>query len=739
MKAKVTLFVLNLLLVGLLPSHASESFPLQLWYEQPAIDWQAEALPIGNGRLAAMIFGGVQSEHIQFNEESLWLGDEKDTGAYQPFGDVFVTFAQTNCIHYRRGLDIERAIHSVSYQSGGVTYSREAFASYPANVLVFRYTASQPGALTGTITLTDMHRGKITSGTNKLVCTGSLEGYSYHGGSAQKTQPPYAIALRYEAQLAVRNDGGSLAVSDGKIFFKGVNALTIFLDAGTDFAQDRSQGWRGVLPHDAIESRLAAASRESYEELRKGHIADYQRLFDRVKLDVGHSDESILALPTDRRLLNYQKAGAKDPELETLLFQYGRYLLIASSRPGCLPSNLQGKWNNVLQPPWRCDYHTDINVEENYWPADVANLSECFEPYARWINSIRSVRTEATRKVFGVRGWTMRGESGLFGGSTWQWILGASAWLLQDDYDHYRFTGDREYLRTMAYPAMKEVCEFWLDSLKTQADGTLITPADLSPEHGPREPGTSFDLEWVWDLFTSTIEASKILGVDAPFRAELGEKLAHLQPLKIGRWGQLQEWSVDRDDPNDHHRHVSHMVGLYPGREISPATTPALAEAAKVSLRARGDECNGWAIAWRISLWARLLDGEHAYKMARQLLRPATISKISYSGGGGVYENLLDACPPFQIDGNFGYSAGVCEMLLQSQQKQIVLLPALPQAWAPKGSFTGLRARGNITVDCAWCDGKVTSYKLTSPDPHPVVVRVNGETKTEMPAKSSHY
>jgi alpha-L-fucosidase 2 len=733
----IAVFLFNAVLVACAAkASAVESSPLQLWYDQPAKVWQTQALPIGNGRLAAMLFGGVHEEHIQFNEESLWIGDEQETGAYQPFGEVFVEFAQTNATHYRRELDLERAVHGVSYDSGGVNFRREAFASYPANVLVFRFTADKPGSLTGTITLTDAHKGKVTAEKNKFSSSGSLAGFIYHGGLAKKDQPPYAVALNYEAQVVVRNEGGATSVHDGKITFNGVNNLTIFLDAGTDFVQDRAKNWRGVLPHDAIKSRLAAAANTPYEKLLAEHVKDYQRLFDRVKLNFGVTEKTVAVLPTGERLAHYQLPDAKDAGLEELLFQYGRYLLIASSRPGCLPANLQGKWNNMLQPPWRCDYHTDINLEENYWPADAANLSECFEPYARWINSIRQVRAEATRKAFGVRGWAMRGESGLFGGSTWDWVLGTSAWLLQDSYEHYRFTGDKEYLRTLAYPAMKEVCEFWIDSLNPLPDGTLTTPTDLSPEHGPKEPGISFDLEWVWDLFTSTIEASKILGVDSEFRATLADKLAHLQPLKIGKWGQLQEWSVDRDDPKDHHRHVSHMVGLYPGREISPATTPALAEAAKVSLQARGDECNGWAIAWHISLWARLLDGEHAYKMVRQLLRPAGGAGISYSGGGGVYENLLDACPPFQIDGNFGYPAGVCEMLLQSQQNEIVLLPALPKAWAAQGSFTGLRARGNITVDCTWQDGKVTHYKLASPDPHPVVIRVNGETKTELPAKN---
>lgn len=708
--------------------------PLTLWYRQPATDWQTEALPIGNGRLGAMIFGGIPEEHIQFNEESLWIGDEHDTGAYQPFGDVFIEFTQTNGTLYRRELDLQRAVHSVSYESDGVTFRRESFASFPSKVMVFRFTADKPGSLNGSVALTDMHKGKIKVDKGKLVSSGSLQGYTYKGGSAKKDQRSYGIALNYEAQLAARNDGGSLTIADGKIVFKSVNSLTLFLDAGTDFVQDRAKGWRGSNPHRAINARLDAAMRTPYEKLLADHVGDFQKYFNRVTLDLGSTSKAVESLPTNQRLSNYKLIDAQDPELETLLFQYGRYLLIASSRPGGLPANLQGKWNNEILPPWRCDYHTDINVEMNYWLADVANLSECFEPYANWINAIRAVRIEATRKAFGKRGWVMRGESGLFGGSTWDWVLGASAWMLQNSYDHYRYTGDRDYLRQRAYPAMKEVCEFWLDSLQTQPDGTLITPIGLSPEHGPKEPGISFDMELVWDLFTSTIEASKILGVDAQFRSALADKLAHLQPLKIGNWGQLQEWMEDRDDPKDTHRHESHLVALYPGRQISPLKTPALAQAARVSLNARGDESTGWGAAWKICLWARLLDGERAHKLFTYLIRPCLAQKEGYTGGG-LYPNLLDACPPFQIDGNLGYPAGVCEMLLQSQEDEIQLLPALPQVWAAIGSFTGLRARGNITVDCAWKDGIVTHYQLTSANPHLVKVRVNGQTKTVVPER----
>ena len=675
-----------------------------MWYPQPAEDWETEALPIGNGRLGCMVFGGVDRERIQFNEDSLWIGDETDTGSYQAFGDVNVEMDHPDPADYRRTLDLRRAMHSISYSSGGIQYSREYFASRPDQVLVFDFTADRPGAYSATISLTDMHEAAVTASDDTLAAVGDLAGYTYENAAR-----PYDIVLDYESRVRVIPRGGTLTADGNTLRLEGADGFTVLLAAGTDYVNRRDQGWKGDHPHARLVQQLEAAADLPVSALRRRHVEDYQTLFNRVTLDLGPTSPAIRELPTHQRLAAYQEHPA-DPELESLLFQYARYLMISSSRPGTLPANLQGLWNQSNNPPWRSDYHTDVNIQMNYWFVDPANLAECFLPLAEWVHSIREVRKEETREVFGTRGWISHAENGIFGGSTWKWSKGDAAWVAQNLWDHYAFTLDHEYLRTRAYPIMKELCEFWFDHLKELPDGTLVSPDGFSPEHGPTEDGVSFDQQLVWDLFTNTIEASGALGVDEDLRDDLAARKARLLGPQIGSWGQLQEWMVDRDDPNNTHRHLSHLIAVHPGRQISPLSTPVLAEAARVSMNARGDGATGWSKAWKISIWARLHDGNRAYKLLTELVR------------NNITPNLFDTHPPFQIDGNFGYAAGLCEMLMQSHMGEIYLLPALPDAW-PNGQATGLRARGAFEVDLHWTHGQLARATLRSNHGSPCTLR----------------
>lgn len=677
----------------------------KLWYAQPAGDWQSQALPLGNGSMGCMVFGGVEKEQLQFNVDSLWTGDEnmvgkkpgngfddsylaKGMGFYQNFGSVHIALeGQGETSGYRRELDLSRAVHTVSYTRGGVRFTRETFCSHPAKVAIMRLTADAPGRYSGSISLEDAHKAKTVANAARLMATGALDN-----------------GMQFESQLRVLAEGGEVTPKDGVLQFKKCDALVLVLAADNNYAMDPAKGWKGKHPHQRVTSRIDAVSPGDYARLLDQHVADHQSLFQRVELDLGRTDPAQSALPADKRIEERRK-GVADPDLTAMLFQYGRYLLIASSRPGGLPANLQGVWNNSNEPEWHCDYHTNINVEMNYWLAESANLGECHLPLFDLFTAAVPLYRKATLIRFGeVRGFTFQTVNNVFGGCGWMWNMVGSAWIAQHFWEHYAFTQDKEFLRKTAYPFMKQVCHFWEDRLKKLPDGGLVVPDGWSPEQGPVEDGVSYDQEIVWDLFRNTIEASEALGVDAEFRARLSDMHQRLVVPKVGKWGQLQEWMADRDDPKNDHRHTSHLFAVYPGRQISPALTPELAKAAALSLQARGetgDARRSWTWPWRCAIWARLGEGDKAHHMIDGLFQ--------YN----LLPNMIATHPPLQLDGSFGIVAGMCEMLVQSHAGQIQLLPALPAAW-PSGSVTGLRARGGFEVGMQWKDGKLVAATVKS-------------------------
>jgi alpha-L-fucosidase 2 len=688
------------------------------WRREKRI-WEENVYPIGNGRLGATVFGEPKTERIQFNEDSLWVGNEDNTGGYQPFGDVYVSLPHAEFTDYRRELDISRAVQTVRYESGGVRYTREFFATNPAQVVVARFTADKSASLSGKVTLGNVHEIPTVADGETLVMKGDTSKFWWWKVQTEDQQTllsgrKYAsdkpITLDFEARVRVVNEGGTLRMEENTLVFEKCDTLTIYLAADTNYLNQRGKGWRGPHPHERVKSQLETASKRPYSELLSEHLADYQSLYGRLSLDLGCSPENVTALPTAKRIEEYRalvraEKPPVDRDLETFLYQYARYLMISCSRPGegALPANLQGLWLYDRKPAWRSDYHTDVNLQMNYWFTGPSNLAECFIPLAEWIDSIREVRKEETRRVTDIkRGWVMRSENNIFGGSTWMLQKGDPSWLCQSLWDHYAFTRDREYLKRYAYPVMKEISEFWVDRLKQLPDGTLVAPDGYSPEHGPeKSDGVSYEQQLCWDLMTNLIEASQELGIDVEWRDLLKTKRAKLLGPKIGKWGQLQEWMEDIDDPKDDHRHVSHMIALYPGRQIHPSTTPELAEAAKVSLIARGDGRTNWSKAWKICLFARLYDPERAYKVLAELMATH------------VYGNCWTTLMPFQIDANFGYAAGVNEMLVQSHMGTIELLPTLPKEW-PEGSVKGLRARGGFELDLSWKNGKLVAGSLRS-------------------------